>query len=96
MASMKGQRVSITSPTSGVTKEIAPRYVLDPQEVYGSDFPGETFQVLEGEGVEGVRGRCAVRRGDSCWRSGMGYLQWMLRETDKRMETDDGFCCDIQ
>ena len=22
------------------------RYVLDPQEVYGSDFPGETFRVL--------------------------------------------------
>ena len=23
------------------------RYVLDPQEVYGSDFPGETFRVLK-------------------------------------------------
>ena len=22
-------------------------YVLDPQEVYGSDFPGETFRVLK-------------------------------------------------
>jgi hypothetical protein len=22
------------------------RYVLDPQEVYGSDFPGEPFRVL--------------------------------------------------
>ncbi len=22
------------------------RYVLDPQEVYGADFPGETFRVL--------------------------------------------------
>jgi hypothetical protein len=25
------------------------RYVLDPQEVYGSDFPGETFRVLKEE-----------------------------------------------
>ena len=23
------------------------RYVLDPQEVHGSDFPGETFRVLK-------------------------------------------------
>ena len=23
------------------------RYILDPQEVYGEDFPGETFRVLK-------------------------------------------------
>jgi len=23
------------------------RYILDPQDVYGSDFPGETFRVLK-------------------------------------------------
>jgi len=24
-----------------------PRYILDPKEVYGEDFPGETFRVLK-------------------------------------------------
>ena len=25
------------------------RYILDPKDVYGPDFPGETFRVLKGE-----------------------------------------------
>jgi len=25
------------------------RYILDPKDVYGDDFPGETFRVLKGK-----------------------------------------------
>lgn len=25
------------------------RYIVDPQDVYGPDFPGETFRVLKGK-----------------------------------------------
>ena len=28
------------------------RYIFDPIEVYGEDFPGETFRVLKEEGVK--------------------------------------------
>ncbi len=31
------------------------RYVLDPQEVYGSDFPGETFRELKEKEVKAYR-----------------------------------------
>ena len=33
------------------------RYILDPQEVYGSDFPGETFRVLMKSPSSGGRRR---------------------------------------
>jgi len=37
------------------------RYILDPQDVYGPDFPGETFRVLKekewGGGTYGAGGR---------------------------------------
>jgi hypothetical protein len=32
------------------------RYILDPQDVYGPDFPGETFRVLK-ENEMGIRRR---------------------------------------
>ena len=37
------------------------RYVLDPQEVYGSDFPGETFRVLKEKELK-VYGEFRTRR----------------------------------
>jgi hypothetical protein len=38
------------------------RYVLDPQEVYGSDFPGETFRVLTKEKELKAYGEFRTRR----------------------------------
>ena len=31
------------------------RYILDPKEVYGEDFPGETFRVLKDRPSNGQR-----------------------------------------
>jgi hypothetical protein len=30
----------------GLTRD-EPRYILDPKDMYGPDFPGETFRVLK-------------------------------------------------
>ena len=75
------------------------RYVLDPQEVYGSDFPGrgdvpradEVPVVGNGEGDEGVRGRCAVGRGDWCWRSGMNCRQRIASRSGQADEAGSAF-----
>lgn len=32
------------------------RYILDPKEVHGEDFPGETFRVLKNEGCQAIWG----------------------------------------
>ena len=37
------------------------RYILDPHEVYGSDFPGETFRVLKEKEMK-VYGEYRTRR----------------------------------
>jgi hypothetical protein len=72
------------------------RYVLDPQEVYGSDFPGETFRVLTKSPSFGGRRRRSRRtesfgRGDWCWRSGMRWQDPTTdSRSDKRTETDGG------
>jgi hypothetical protein len=43
------------------------RYILDPQDVYGPDFPGETFRVLKDKEMR-VYGN--TERGGWCWRRG--------------------------
>ncbi len=44
--------------------ESEPRYILDPKEVHGEDFPGETFRVLKEKDL-GSTGRddWSLRRG---------------------------------
>jgi hypothetical protein len=36
-------------------------YILDPKEVHGGDFPGETFRVLKEKEVKAF-GECRTRR----------------------------------
>ncbi len=45
------------------------RYILDPKEVHGEDFPGETFRVLK---EKEVRLHGSIGRQGWCWRHGMG------------------------
>ena len=44
-----GCRVSSSASHGGSGRSSAPmlRYILDPKEVHGEDFPGETFRVLK-------------------------------------------------
>ena len=43
---LKAELDAIYAKLYGITTEEL-RYILDPQDVYGSDFPGETFRVLK-------------------------------------------------
>jgi hypothetical protein len=45
-AVLKAELDAIYAKLYGLTTEEL-RYILDPQDVYGSDFPGETFRVLK-------------------------------------------------
>lgn len=45
-ALLKAELDAIYAKLYGLTTEEV-RYILDPQDVYGSDFPGETFRVLK-------------------------------------------------
>ena len=49
------------------------RYILDPKEVHGEDFPGETFRVLKEKEIKQF-GEYRTRRlaSDSEWRRGIG------------------------
>jgi len=55
------------------------RYILDPKEVYGEDFPGETFRVLKEMvmGYEKERHMKDVHRGQEVeWKK---VKQWQIR-----------------
>lgn len=45
------------------------RYILDPKDVYGDGFPGETFRVLKDKEMRLSMG--SIGREGWCWRSGM-------------------------
>ena len=45
-AVLKAELDAIYAKLYGLTSEEL-RYILDPQDVYGPDFPGETFRVLK-------------------------------------------------
>src|SRR3989304_2305542 len=49
------------------------RYILDPKEVYGEDFPGETFRVLKEKEIR-LYGDASVGRGGWCWRRGINRM----------------------
>jgi hypothetical protein len=58
------------------------RYILDPKEVHGEDFPGETFRVVRislaklSAWWRRRKSACmgSTGRGVSCWRRGMGKV----------------------
>ncbi|MFN9113250.1 MAG: hypothetical protein ACK5XN_24540 [Bacteroidota bacterium] len=45
-ARLRAQLDALYARLYGLTRDEL-RYILDPQEVYGPDFPGETFRVLK-------------------------------------------------
>ncbi len=61
-------------------------YVLDPQDVYGSDFPGEPFRVLKEKEMkaygDAAQSDEAARRR---WESRTKCVQQVLRTADSRM-----------
>lgn len=48
------------------------RYILDPQDVYGPDFPGETFRVLKDKEIKAYGEYSTRRLVLEAWRE-MGY-----------------------
>ena len=47
------------------------RYILDPKEVHGEEFPGETFRVLKEKEVR-LYGESRTSRG-WCWNLGISW-----------------------
>ena len=50
-----------------ITEELC--YILDSQDVYGPDFPGETFRVLKEKEIKQLG---VIELGGWCWRLGVG------------------------
>ena len=78
-AVLKAELDAIYAYLYGLTTEEL-RYILDPQDVYGPDFPGETFRVLKEKEIEKYgeyRTQRLVLFYYHAWRDGAMYERWM-------------------
>ncbi|MGC4035223.1 MAG: DUF433 domain-containing protein [Chitinophagaceae bacterium] len=77
-AILKAELDAIYAKLYGLTTEEL-RYILDPQDVYGSDFPGETFRVLKEKEIRQY-GEYRTRR--------LVLEAWQRLNTSEKLRTD--------